>query len=386
MTTIRRRAVSLLFMLVSAALTTPPGSAKILYHVQSIAPSPDGSGEARAVNSGGDVVGEFEDAAFIWHAGQFISFPAIRRSLYGLVYKSIATTINREGLAAGRNGSDTPCLMSGLKLATAATFHAGAKLRLLNSPDNAQCGFEADGINDRGTIVGVSGYRGFVRYSNGRELVIQPLSRRSDNNGTRATAINDEGHVIGGTTVDVAHVPLVEVGEQSWPGGEMRPIYGPDQNAYVIHAFLLTIIGMRQRMLDLGAIKGYPDTLATALNNNLTVVGFSGDRSGPKWTRVSGSSHAWVWQYGHMADISAGHGNSFAYGVNDADTIVGCSGDDAVRWINKRVQNLNALIDPHSGWHLTCARGINRNGVIVGSGSFRGSKQLPFRLVPYERH
>jgi hypothetical protein len=62
--------------------------------------------------------------------------------------------------------------------------------------------------------------------------------------------------------------------------------------------------------------------------------------------------------------------------------IVGCSGERAVRWVNKHLQDLNRLIDPRSGWHLTCARAINRSGMIVGYGRFGNREQLPFRLVP----
>ena len=42
-----------------------------------------------------------------------------------------------------------------------------------------------------------------------------------------------------------------------------------------------------------------------------------------------------------------------------------------MRWVDKRTQNLNALIDRHSGWHLNSARGINRTGTIVGTGRVR---------------
>jgi uncharacterized membrane protein len=84
-----------------------------------------------------------------------------------------------------------------------------------------------------------------------------------------------------------------------------------------------------------------------------------------------------------MTDIGGDRSNdSFAFGVNDASVIVGCSGNAAVRWVDKRMQDLNTLIDPRSGWHLTCAKAINRRGIIAGYGSFRGDERVPFRLVP----
>ncbi len=38
----------------------------------------------------------------------------------------------------------------------------------------------------------MNGYRGFVRYANGSEIEIQPLSTRDEYNGTRASAVNNE--------------------------------------------------------------------------------------------------------------------------------------------------------------------------------------------------
>ncbi len=377
--------------LICAAFTAgiAPAVAAPEYRVELVAPNTTGTGEARAVNATGDVAGVYNDAAFIWHAGHFRSFPAERSFYLGDSFKNIATAINIAGTAVGVDGEYTPCSMSGLELTSAVTYNADG-MHFIDRSRDGQCSFEADGINDRGTIVGESGFRGFVRYADGHELSVEPLSTRPENNGTRATALDNENHIVGGTTIDVANVPQIKVGEETPAGGMTRPMYGPDLNAYVIHAFMLTVDGTRQRMRDLGALPGFPDTIATAINEDLTVVGYSGNASGPKWTRVSGPSHAWVWLRGRMTDLGSSHivlgvkedVDSYAYGVNNAGVIVGCSHEEAVRWVNKRMQNLNALIDRHSGWHLTCARGINRSGTIVGTGQFGNSGSLPFRLVP----
>ncbi len=321
-----------------------PAVAAPQYRVELIAPSTTGAGDARAVNAAGDVAGVYKDAAFVWHAGHFRSFPAERSFYLGDSYRNIATAINASGIAAGVDGEYTPCSMSGLELTAAVTYDAHG-MHFVDPSRGGSCSFEADGINDRGTIVGENGYRGFIRYADGHELLVEPLSTRPEDNGTRATALDNENHVVGGTTVDVASVPQVQAGVQA---------------PYVIHAFLLTVDGARQRMRDLGALPGFPDTIATAINEDLTVVGYSGNKSGPKWTRVSGPSHAWVWQRGRMTDLGRTHSvggieedvDSYAYGVNDAGVIVGCSGNNAVRWVDKHMQNLNALIDRHSGWHL----------------------------------
>lgn len=159
-------------------------------------------------------------------------------------------------------------------------------------------------------------------------------------------------------------------------------MYCPDTNAYFIHAFLATFDGGAQRMRDLGALPGYPNTFATAIAEDGKIVGYSGTQSGPKWTRVSGPSHAWMWYNGRMTNLGRWIGeSSFAYGPNDRGVIVGCAGDHAVSWVNKRIQNLNALVDQRSGWYLQCAYAINRSEVIVGTGTYHGMT-LPIRLVP----
>lgn len=243
------------------------------------------------------------------------------------------------------------------------------------------CTFEIDGMNDAGVLVGETGYRGFVRYRDGREISILPLSTQPEYNGTRASAIDNEGHVVGATTIDVTNIRQIPMGSQQRAGGPVETINGPNRDDFLIHAFLATFTGGKQHMHDLGGLGG-ASTYATALNEDLTVVGYSGRRLGAKWSRVSQEGHAWVWQRGRMTDLGAlEKANSIAYGVNDASVIVGCSGDDAVRWVNKRIENLNHLIDPRSGWHLTCARAINRAGIIVGVGT-HGGASLPFRLIP----
>lgn len=352
-------------------------AARPLYRLQAIATS--GNGEALAVNAQGEVAGDLDGSAFVWQNGRLRTFDPIKYFYLGDAYQAKAKAINRFGLAAGSDGGYFPCVMSGLQFMTAAVYDT--KTRLLRR--DGQCEYEVNGINDAGTLVGIDGYRGFVRYANGTQIEITPLSHRPEWNGTRASAIDNEGRVVGGTTIDVGPVGQVQCGEQRIGfNGPSQPMYCPDTNAYVIHAFLATFSGGTQHMRDLGALPGYPDTFATAIAEDGTVVGYSGTQSGPKWTRVSGPSHAWMWYDGRMTDIGRSIAeSSYAYGVNDRGVIVGCAGDHAVRWIDKKVEDLNALIDRKSGWYLQCAHAVNRDGVIVGTGTYRGMT-LPFVLVP----
>jgi probable HAF family extracellular repeat protein len=331
------------------------------YHVQSLTGSHPVSSTAQAISAVGEVAGRIGNDAFTWQNGRISRYPAIDFMHNGDFHSAVATGVNRAGVAVGHEGTYQPLSMSGLELATAAIFRAG-KTIFLNDQDNAT--FEALGINDRGEIVGARAYRGFYRDALGSMHEIAPLSNRDEYNGTVASALDNERHVVGGTTIDVG---------RSFD----------DVSQYPVHAFLLTISAGDQHMQDLGRLLAYPDTIATAINEDLTVVGYSGTSTDPKHAKVSGPSHAWVWQRGHMTDLGALdlHESSYAFGINDASTIVGCSGDSAVRWVNKKIQDLNTLVDTTSGWRLNCAIAINRSGWIVGEGTYKGVRQA-FLLTP----
>jgi probable HAF family extracellular repeat protein len=153
-------------------------------------------------------------------------------------------------------------------------------------------------------------------------------------------------------------------------------------------------------MHDLGTLPQFPNSYATAISEDGAIVGYSGTQSGSKWSEVSGPGHAWVWWHGRMRDLGTlpGTNSSFAFAINGADTIVGCSGDigpnihlmqgnynerrfRAVAWIDRRIVDLNALIPAGSGWLLQCAHGVNDAGWIVGDGLYHGQPRA-FVLKP----
>ncbi len=328
------------------------------YHVVAVGGERGAMSSAAAINNAGMVAGQMGGAAATWDGTHLVSYAPVAVTPMDGPYSSTATGINDLGVAVGHDGNYNPVVMSGLEVATAAIFRDGHVTFIDESQFSS---FEAQGINNAGEIVGGQSYRGFVRGANGAMVTIQPLSSLPQGNGTWAYAIDQEGHIVGGTTVP---------GPQA--GGSLR-----------VHAFLLTLAGGAQRMRDLGALPGFPDTIASAINEGLTIVGSSGNAARGLWTGISGPSHAWVWQLGTMHDLgtlSPGD-SSYANGINDANVIVGCSGNRAVRWVNKQIEDLNALIDPGSGWILTCANAINRAGWIVGNGTYDGV-QRAFLLVP----
>jgi len=373
--------------MVPVALSAP------LYRVVGIGTLQDVGGSARAINANHAVAGSIDGAAFAWAHGTLTLYRPPKALDPDDVASSVATAIASDGTAAGSLGTYGPVAMSGLETATAALFRSGAISYLDRSRNES---FEAFGINDRDTVVGMDAYRGFVRDADGSIAHIVPLSTRSDWNGSAASAIDNAGVIVGATTVNVpwtfdAALPPPQDG------------YAPARHsveALPIHAFEMTRSASGQHMRDLGTIPGFLDTYATALNAGGIVVGYSGTTSGPKWTLVEGPSHAWVYERGRMRDLGVRKpgDSSYALGINDAGTIVGCSGptqrvpwlqtgappssrDVAVRWVDNGIQNLNALIPANSGWKLLCARAIDRDGWIVGDGLYDGSPRA-FVLEP----
>ena len=73
--------------------------------------------------------------------------------------------------------------------------------------------------------------------------------------------------------------------------------------------------------------------------------------------------------------------------MNGAGDVVGATGymvgsNDAVLYSNGTLADLNTLIDPSSGWHLSSAAAINDNGWIVGDGVNPSGQQEAFLLIP----
>jgi probable HAF family extracellular repeat protein len=79
---------------------------------------------------------------------------------------------------------------------------------------------------------------------------------------------------------------------------------------------------------------------------------------------------------------------SLAYAINSSAMVVGMaktspgdSGGDAFLWMNGQMLDLNSLISPASGWHLTSAADINDLGQIVGYGTLNNVPES-FLLKP----
>jgi probable HAF family extracellular repeat protein len=145
-----------------------------------------------------------------------------------------------------------------------------------------------------------------------------------------ASAINDEGQVVGGSC-----------------------FCGPIAFGDLEHAF------------------------ATAINNSGQVIGWSDTCATPSPTACSsdGPTHSFLWQNGVVTDLGTlpGDTSSYAYAINDAGQVVGQSCDNnfncqAFLWENGTMYDLNAYshVNTSGSFQLILAEGINSRGEITG--------------------
>ena len=136
-------------------------------------------------------------------------------------------------------------------------------------------------------------------------------------------------------------------------------------------------------MQDLGTLGGTMSQ-ANAINCSGVIVGYS---------TLTGDSQAdaFVYANGSMQDLGTlGGSYTEAYAINDAGQVVGFSrttGDadtHAFIWTRQgKMQDLNKLIPPHSGWDLQSAISISEDGKIAGGGIINGASHA-FLLIPVD--
>lgn len=266
---------------------------------------------------------------------------------------------------------------------------------LLGAIPNTQGNIRAAGyaINNSGTTVGEANFgEGQSRYhacfwSNGN--LANDIHSGTSHPDTRATAINDNGKIV----------------------GALRPAFGitpPDSLAF--------IWSHDTSLQTLGTLGG--GSYAFDINNQGIVVGVSGDNNstafiwdssngmrylntaistGGLWQLISGiaindngqiagqgnfltiENVPFFWNGVQIRQIGSFGGSSTeALGLNNNGQVVGYSQDPngqskAFVWDEVNgIQDLNNFIQPNSGWVLESATGINDNGQIVGNGTYNG--------------
>ena len=255
---------------------------------------------------------------------------------------------------------------------------------------------ELSAINDSGQIVGGSGL-----YQNNKLTQIPAVYSEAALGGpdsTNATAINNQGQIVGSCLVGPASLTTVNAHAVLYANGQLT---------------------------DLGTLNGVYSN-ATAINNQGQIVGYAtigSGISGPVQGLTYLSLQAFLWQNGVLSALATPDGgNSEAYGINDGGQIVGAvtGADGSSRvalWQNGNLQDvgipgqalginnagqivgsmtvagntalsphfhaflyqnghnldLNTLLRANSGWELTEARAINNRGQICGTALYKNA-------------
>jgi glutaconate CoA-transferase subunit B len=309
------------------------------------------------VNNAGDVAGycnlgdittglfaDFyqENVPFIWTSHDGIQMLPL---LDGLANATAWTLNDRQQVVgfAGNSEGDTHAVL----------WDRGTVRDLGTLPDDNSS--HADGINNRGQIVGVSDLvegdattrSRPVLWEKGRAHAL-PLG---DYPSGRATQINDKGQIIGFVTSAADPDDLFQALPALWDKGGLT-VLAPLPGSY-------------------GS--------AWDINDKGQVVGFAG--------AADGTSHGFIWEKGVMRDPGT-RGGSFTalWAVNNKGQAVGESTDadevdHAILVENGVINDLNNMIRADLGWVLLFADGINERGQIAGTGLLNGEVRS-FLLTP----
>ncbi|WP_166894536.1 PEPxxWA-CTERM sorting domain-containing protein [Massilia sp. CCM 8734] len=238
-------------------------------------------------------------------------------------------------------------------------------------------------INEARQIVGESrtpgGISHAVMFSGATVTNLTPWALRD----SAASAINNAGTAVGAIPCDCLEFHAARftrgggVSDLGTLGGKSSNADGINNAGQIVgwaalagpytpRAFLYE----KGKMRDLGTLGGEWSS-ASAINE-------AGHVAGSSALGGQGGDHAFLYVNGVMSDLGALSGmDSAARGMNNAGQVVGLSYqgwdiNEAVLWEGGALFNLNSLIDPASGWHLTDAGAINDLGQIAASGCHQG--------------
>jgi uncharacterized membrane protein len=207
------------------------------------------------------------------------------------------------------------------------------------------------GINNAGYASANDGNNGFLRAPNGTLTRLGYLPNTSTDPdaylATSTSALNNRNQVTGRSA------PAV-------------PIEGP------LRGFIWTQGTIR----DMGDLGGVPIS-GQAINDRGQVTGYAARETG--FSRV-----AFLYYRGRIVPIDTRPGASDPYStgdaINDRGHVVGYSDHlSGFIWRGRRMQSLNALIDPRQGWNIYLPKAINNAGQIVAT-AFRNAQSYTVRL------
>jgi uncharacterized membrane protein len=296
---------------------------------------------------------------------------------------SVATGINNAGVVVGRHPAYAESTRAFLSRGRGWT-----DLPALGVSSGAT------GINDRGQVIGnwttaknqgrgVIWHRGIPR-----DIGIAP-----GNTYTYYIAINNAGYTVArvgagrsylrspqGAFRDLGYLPATDpitdaqaVNNRNQVAGATGPLSFPE---LPFRSFLWH----RGVMRDLGDFGSTPN-VGTDINDRGQITGFAAVNTSGAHDRV-----AFIYTHGRLRDIdgrpTTGERFSQGQGINNHGHAVGDS-DHLSGWVyrGRRMQSLNALIDPAPGWNIQAPRDINDAGQIAAT-AVRNGQYYAVRLDP----
>jgi probable HAF family extracellular repeat protein len=273
-----------------------------------------GSSNATSINNRGEVGGNTQGIAFLYH----------NRAMHdiGAGLGSSVWAVNDRGDAIGSAGDPYRYYF----LYTAGTVHQ------LTAPNS---GVIFTGINNSGVLIGwrngPTGYSVGFRYINGHYQMLGILPGEI---GSAPCGINSQGQIVGTS----GHAVL-------WDNGHMQDL-----------GFL-------------GSSSAESSTTALSINDHGQVVGYSEFKIQNVWL-----AHAFFYSAGVMRDLGtlAGYSSSIATCINNSGEIVGyCDSDTSVAgflYVSGHMYDLTKLLVPNTGWTIQSVGGINDSGQISVTG------------------
>jgi uncharacterized membrane protein len=321
-------------------------------------------------------------AIIVAGAGSATAAPEYRVTVVGPL-DSVATAINQAGVVVGHYGLDPENYRAFL-----SRRNGWVDLGTVAGDSSY-----AVAINDKGQVLGnwhtADGqYRGVIWYrGTARDIGVVPGSLR-----TFYSSINNAGYATAQANWGEATGSFLRA-----PNGTFRPLgslapANPITDALAVNnrnqvtggsgEFILSEIPFRaflwQRgtMRDLGDFGSQPN-VGTDINDRGQVTGFA------SLPNAFPDRLAFIYSRGRLRDIdgrTSGTRFSQAQGINNLGHAVGDS-DHLAGWVyrGRRMQSLNALIDPAPGWNIQRPRAINDAGQIAATG-YRNGQQYAVRL------
>ncbi len=276
-------------------------------------------------------------------------------SSYGAETLATANAVNDFGVIAGAKYTDSYLVVS---RATMWWFRNQFVLDLGTLPGGTSS--EALGVNNLGQVVGYSTTRdgsthaflwhlGMMRDLGtlGREYAF-----------SRANGINDRGEIVG-VSCQQPH-PEVRIHEYFYPGGDSS-----------CRAFLWK----QGRMRDLGVYPGGNYSVAQAINNRGQVAGFGDLLASDEPYGYADEVRALLWSDGVPAAITGTRlclCDTFGTGINDRGVLIGYHVSSGSNWAFSWINGRETVIGQLGGrlLQVTLATGINNRGQIVGLSPF----------------